>query len=271
VTGGACYTTCTPFGLACSGARECRQIRFDASLGICVGRGAGSAGQPCDPLDVVATGCVAGQDCVTEGTSATCHRKCNFFATNPGCPAGSACTIGGVCSSAAVDGAIVGAACTATAMQGDDCGQESGAARGICVTDSRGLGCYRYCRVAGADCGGGAWECRGVFPTVPQIGVCVDHGVCGDGGADQYASCDACVDAESADCCSVEFAACDLGSPCEILSSCLSACAADDQPCIQACVMATPDGVTPYLDYSRCVVGDAAQGFVGACGGICAQ
>jgi hypothetical protein len=125
--------------------------------------------------------------------------------------------------------------------------------------------------VATEDCGGGAWECRGVFTSFPALGVCVDHGVCGDGGAGQYANCDACGEAESQGCCSAESAECVLGTPCDVFASCLAGCAVDDTACIDACVTATPDGVTPYVQYSRCILGDPDQGFLGACGSVCPQ
>lgn len=269
VTGGACYTACTPFSLmGCPSGRECRQLGLDGTEGICLGRGSAGADQPCDPLNVVATDCVAGHDCVTEGTSATCHRKCNFFAANPGCTTGSSCRPGGICATGAVDAAAIGGDCAAAAMAGTYCGLETGAARGVCLQDSQGLGCYKLCRVASADCGGGTKLCQDVFDSIPEMGACVDRGTCGDGGTGQ-ANCDACVEAKGETCCSVESADCAMGTPCDTLGSCLVECAANDTACVDACVTATPTGVTPYVRYSRCFLGDTDQGFDGACGTIC--
>ncbi len=265
--GGVCYEQCTPFAGECSGDRECYPLTYDNADGICLERGPAGA---CDAnfTSLVSTGCDAGQRCALGDYGGQCLQQCDFFASDPGCPSGTRCTVEGLCADLSVDGSAAGEACSATAKEADFCGATGGRVAGTCLEppDDSGLSCLPFCRTSGMDCGGGSHFCAITDENFPELGVCVDLGSCGTGGS---GDCEACItsSAASSGCCASLSSACSGNVQCSNLLNCIRSC--DDDPCLDACVRQNPDGITLLNDLFTCIYGDERQGFLGACGTVC--
>jgi hypothetical protein len=269
---GACYPTCAPNeGLsgACAAVRECVPLVLDRSEGICLARGTGAAGEACLPSDVT-TGCAAGLVCVPDGGAMTCRNLCDYFSAEPECPTGERCVIDGFCSALSGADAALGAACGASSREGDYCGDDGRAWRGLCLNLSGTSICSQACRSAGEDCPSETAECYRAFPSAIEVGLCVERGGCADGGG-EFVNCQACFDdaTTGGGCCYAETQNCTGSSACFSLLSCIDACASD--ACIDACVAEFPNAVIPLLRWVTCLDGSQEQEFLGACGVICAD
>ncbi len=259
-TVGACYAGCTPFSEECGADVECVSVSFDNTVGACYERG--TATGACDDGDLTSTGCAMPGTLCIQGQ---CTGVCDVFTGQPGCAAGLHCDLSGYCRETAGDAAKVDESCAADAEALDRCGDEGAVWRGMCLPDLGGsedalLRCYQLCREGGTDCAAG-FDCVPLSTELPGVGACVSS--CNAGGSGQ--DCDTCITSAMTACCAEPAAACEAGSPCDTLTTCLEPCELDDSACVQACADATPEGVDPYVALARCLVGDQ-EATIGACG-----
>lgn len=213
---GACYPTCTPGPAGtqgdCEAGATCFPLDPIQTFGMCLATGGPEVGEACDPTDV-STGCAAGALCA--GEPPTCHAICDYLTVDNDCPSGTYCSILNLCEPlAAGDDAPVGALCDATAPFLADCGPEGDAFRGLCfATFDEAASCRRVCKTADPQCPGGL-SCIATFSN-PDVGLCMDVGICGDGALDLYGG-EYCDDGNvaSGDGCSGDCTSAELGPLC---------------------------------------------------------
>ena len=203
---GACYAACNPSGPeTCASGQTCSQPSADRTFGVCLQTGTGTLDAACE-LEDNTTSCVAGLTCSPERE--VCTSTCDVYAAEPGCQAGTACTVLGLCEPIpSGDDAELGEPCDPSSMLAEGCAADGGAFRGICFAyEPNPLVCEKACF---GDLGCAPEEfCALRFTT--GLGICLPDPVCGDGQLGEIDEvCDdgntVSGDGCSADCGTVEY------------------------------------------------------------------
>ncbi|APR77958.1 Multiple EGF-like-domain protein 3 precursor [Minicystis rosea] len=181
---GACYTLCTPGASGeCDQGSDCIPLDPTQSYGRCMVRGKVEAGAPCSESDV-STGCQSGSICA--GHPARCEVICDYLTPNPGCPAGRLCTAGNIClPPEAGDPAPLHKACGPSWAGANNCDPGNGTFEGFCFSVLyEPATCEQLCRLADPACPAGQF-CNAIL-TSPDVGLCREVPVCGDGKLDVF-------------------------------------------------------------------------------------
>ena len=204
---GACYAHCDPTEpLPCGNGRSCVQMGVLPTEGICLLDGDAALGGVCQREDT-STSCLGGMTC--SGITSTCTNTCGYFTSAPGCQAGHACTVLGVCDpESSGDAADFGEPCDETAQMAQGCASDGSKFLGICFgfDPTVPMTCERAC-LGDAGCGSNEF-CALRFSS--GLGICRPMPVCGDGERGEINEiCDdgntTSGDGCSADCQTVEY------------------------------------------------------------------
>lgn len=175
---GACYQVCDPSAATsgCAANQECEQRGVYDSFGICKYVGTGAIGDSCIVEDN-STSCAG--DAFCSGISNTCAATCDFYAADPGCADGTACSVFNLCEPPSAGLAVnIGAACGPDADLAEACGSDGEAFRGLCFAyEGDPLICEETC-LGDEGCEAGEF-CAQRFSS--GQGICRPNPVCGDG------------------------------------------------------------------------------------------
>ncbi|MBI5535872.1 MAG: hypothetical protein HY898_24345 [Deltaproteobacteria bacterium] len=162
---GACYTECTavPTETGCASGESCVSTEIAAPGGACKKTGAGAADGPCDAASPNSSRCVAGYNCIQEGSTEVCRKLCDFWGTSD-CGATLKCD--GLWMTCVGNGEATAIGGTCTGDDGIGCAPTGGKYAGICNNGT----CVQWCHVSPDDCPSGM-VC-GPLSSGSAVGLC---------------------------------------------------------------------------------------------------